>query len=213
MTSDESCRSESLLACDLEAISVSDRPRYGELRRMVAAAITAKRELPDGIAVQIATERFSLGQLAEWILLRAQVLPVFRLQNRRRATIRAGVAEPDGPRRRQGISGTSLRWNRKIAELKNDRAEFIEPMLALAVTKLPEGPAWSYELKFDGYRALGLKANGRVRLLSRQRLHFSLVSIARCTGSATRIYGDRWRDRRFLETAASVTIVLLGYRV
>jgi hypothetical protein len=31
-------------------------------------------------------------------------------------------------------------------------------MLALAVTKLPEGPAWMYELKFDG-RALGLKAN------------------------------------------------------
>jgi hypothetical protein len=27
------------------------------------------------------------------------------------------------------------------------KAEFIEPMLALAVTKLPEGPAWTYELK------------------------------------------------------------------
>jgi ATP-dependent DNA ligase len=40
-------------------------------------------------------------------------------------------------------------------------------MLALAVIKLPEGPAWSYELKFDGYRALALKADGRVRLLSR----------------------------------------------
>jgi len=35
-------------------------------------------------------------------------------------------------------------------------------MLALAVTKLPERPAWTYELKFDGYRALGIKANGRV---------------------------------------------------
>jgi hypothetical protein len=32
----------------------------------------------------------------------------------------------------------------------------IEPMLALAVSKLPEGAAWAYELKFDGYRALGL---------------------------------------------------------
>jgi hypothetical protein len=26
------------------------------------------------------------------------------------------------------------------------------------------GAAWSYELKFDGYRALGVKANGKVRL-------------------------------------------------
>jgi hypothetical protein len=39
---------------------------------------------------------------------------------------------------------------------------FVEPMLALAVTKLPERPAWTYELKFYGYRALGIKANGRV---------------------------------------------------
>jgi hypothetical protein len=30
----------------------------------------------------------------------------------------------------------------------------------LAVTKLPEGAAWSYELKVDGYRALGVKAAG-----------------------------------------------------
>jgi hypothetical protein len=50
---------------------------------------------------------------------------------------------------------------------------FIEPMLALAVTKLPEGPAWAYELKFDGYRALGLKASGRVRILSRNGKDFT----------------------------------------
>jgi bifunctional non-homologous end joining protein LigD len=50
---------------------------------------------------------------------------------------------------------------------------FVEPILALAVTKLPEGPAGSYELKFDGYRALGLKANGRVRLLSRYGKDFT----------------------------------------
>jgi bifunctional non-homologous end joining protein LigD len=54
-------------------------------------------------------------------------------------------------------------------------------MLALAVTKLPEGPDWTYELKFDGYRALGIKANGKVRLLSRNGKDFTqrFASIAR----------------------------------
>jgi ATP-dependent DNA ligase len=46
-------------------------------------------------------------------------------------------------------------------------------MLALAVAKLPHGAPWSYELKFDGYRAIGLKANGRVQLLSRNGKDFA----------------------------------------
>ena len=45
------------LASDLYAISVSDRLRYDELRRMVATAIIGQRELRDCIAVQIGTER------------------------------------------------------------------------------------------------------------------------------------------------------------
>jgi hypothetical protein len=108
MTSDGSRRAESPLACDLAAISVSDRPRYGELRRMVAAAITGKRELPNGIAAQIATECMALEQLAEWIVFERKCCPFFEF----RIDIAPKwprVAEPDGPRRRQGISGTSLR--------------------------------------------------------------------------------------------------------
>jgi ATP-dependent DNA ligase len=27
---------------------------------------------------------------------------------------------------------------------------FVEPMQCLAVAKLPEGPDWEYEIKFDG---------------------------------------------------------------
>ena len=35
-------------------------------------------------------------------------------------------------------------------------ARFFEPMLCLAVPKLPEGPEWELELKLDGYRGMGI---------------------------------------------------------
>jgi ATP-dependent DNA ligase len=46
-------------------------------------------------------------------------------------------------------------------------AGFDQPMQCLAVDALPEGPEWVYEFKLDGYRALGLKSGGSIRLLSR----------------------------------------------
>jgi ATP-dependent DNA ligase len=36
------------------------------------------------------------------------------------------------------------------------KAEFVEPMMLLAAETLPEGSDWAYELKLDGYRALGI---------------------------------------------------------
>ena len=52
-------------------------------------------------------------------------------------------------------------------------ARFFEPMLCLAVPKLPEGPEWQLELKLDGYRGIGIKSNGRAHLASRNGKNFS----------------------------------------
>ena len=53
------------------------------------------------------------------------------------------------------------------------RAHFIEPMLCLAVEKLPEGPAWQYEVKLDGYRAIAVRTKTGLELWSRNKKDFS----------------------------------------
>jgi hypothetical protein len=80
MTNDGCRDSESALACELDAISATDRPRYNELRRMLAAAVAGRRELPDGIAIQISTERMALAQLAEWISFERKCCPFFEFK-------------------------------------------------------------------------------------------------------------------------------------
>jgi bifunctional non-homologous end joining protein LigD len=40
-------------------------------------------------------------------------------------------------------------------------------MLAASADTLPEGPEWTYEVKWDGYRAIAVKDGDRVRILSR----------------------------------------------
>ena len=45
--------------------------------------------------------------------------------------------------------------------------QFVEPQLATLVTKVPEGPKWLHELKFDGYRIICRIDHGRVTLLTR----------------------------------------------
>jgi bifunctional non-homologous end joining protein LigD len=45
--------------------------------------------------------------------------------------------------------------------------EPIAPMLATLASELPSGPGWSYEVKWDGYRAMLMKQGKRARLVSR----------------------------------------------
>jgi ATP-dependent DNA ligase len=51
---------------------------------------------------------------------------------------------------------------------REQTARFIEPMECLLVEMIPEGNLWTYELKLDGYRLVGVKAGGRITLYSRR---------------------------------------------
>jgi len=44
---------------------------------------------------------------------------------------------------------------KQLDSLPPRAASFIEPMECVAVSKLHDGPQWIYEIKLDGYRALG----------------------------------------------------------
>jgi len=45
----------------------------------------------------------------------------------------------------------------------------LHPMLATPIDKAFSDPAWLYEIKWDGYRALGFLQNGRIRFVSRNQ--------------------------------------------
>lgn len=60
-----------------------------------------------------------------------------------------------------------------LATTTKRAAEFIEPMECALVSKLPEGPDWTYEVKLDGYRAIGEKSSLRTILYSRNGKNFN----------------------------------------
>ena len=55
-----------------------------------------------------------------------------------------------------------------MPHVSKDAIAFTPPMECLPVAKIPEGEAWVYELKLDGYRAQAIRERAGVRLLSRR---------------------------------------------
>ncbi len=59
-------------------------------------------------------------------------------------------------------------WQSNRSDAPRAALEFVEPMHCKLAQTLPEGREWDYEIKYDGYRALGARTSGGVRLWSRR---------------------------------------------
>ena len=62
---------------------------------------------------------------------------------------------------------------KQLDSLPPRAASFIEPMECVAVSKVHDGLQWIYEIKLDGYRAVGIKSDRGVRLLSHRNNSFN----------------------------------------
>src|SRR5216684_3327018 len=61
----------------------------------------------------------------------------------------------------------------RLETLPKRKADFIEPMECALVSKLPEGSDWTYEVKLDGYRAIGVRNSRETILYSRNHKNFN----------------------------------------
>jgi len=50
---------------------------------------------------------------------------------------------------------------------------FIEPMECALVSSLPDSSDWTYEVKLDGYRVIGVKTSHETTLYSRNHKNFN----------------------------------------
>jgi bifunctional non-homologous end joining protein LigD len=64
-------------------------------------------------------------------------------------------------------SSANDRVDQLLADLPSGKPRFIEPMKAKLVDEPPKHGDWIYELKFDGFRAIGVKIDKKVSLMSR----------------------------------------------
>ena len=83
---------------------------------------------------------------------------------------RAGRQENEGQNETQTRDRTTAVVNHST---RASLPRFIKPMTATLVQTLPEGPAWMYEVKLDGYRALILKSGSHVQIRSRNDKNLS----------------------------------------
>jgi len=79
----------------------------------------------------------------------------------------APAADPPDPPAPDPLALGRYGWKAPPGAVRAPLPATQAPMLATNADAPPEGPEWLVEVKFDGYRLLGFKEGGKVRLLTR----------------------------------------------
>lgn len=69
-----------VFACNLKAISATERPRYIELVKRVREAMRDRTEISNGYAFQLDSKTITLPEAAEWISMERLCCPFLTLQ-------------------------------------------------------------------------------------------------------------------------------------
>lgn len=111
------------------------------------------------------------------------------------ATAKAAATKSTSTESTSGKSGSAKAA--KPARSAGRRAALpamLEPQLATLVDAPPQGPGWSYEVKYDGYRILCRFAQGRARLVSRSGKDWTARMAALADALGALDLPDGWMD-------------------
>jgi bifunctional non-homologous end joining protein LigD len=84
-----------------------------------------------------------------------------------KARIKAAFKQNDNVAQAPNLRSDQRQVENLPRNLPSARPRFIEPMKAKLVDEPPKHGDWIYELKFDGFRAIGVKIDKKVSLISR----------------------------------------------
>src|SRR5882724_11682593 len=68
------------IACNPNAISAAERPRYNDLMKRLHASARSRNELPDGYVYKLDGKAITLRDVAEWMGLERLCCPFLTLQ-------------------------------------------------------------------------------------------------------------------------------------
>ena len=119
----------------------------------------------------------------EWTLVRTQ--PATDAEKELWLLMKTGASVRPVGRDRDNRSALSGRTMAEIAahpgqvwHSNREKPHFVAPMKATLLKTLPEGSGWTYEVKWDGYRAVAVKQGRQVRLYSRNERLLDFPGIA-----------------------------------